>query len=205
MTINCPYCNKELELEGITFKKKVEAVLNIDYKPKTDTPVPALVLKADLGNKVIEAGNARARGTNKDINKLVFHSQGVPDDFGDAKAWSSISGWFTKRRETGKSSAHFFIDFSGNIYALVPIDAIAWHAGTEGNKNSIGVEVAGQTNRLKFTPAQEKAARELTLYLKSTIPTIKVVKTHADFGKPGCPFKDGSNNPFIKELNSLIA
>lgn len=200
MTINCPYCNKEIEIDKITFKKKVEQVLNIDDKPKTVD----IVLKGDLGNKVIDAGNARARGTNKDINKIVFHSQGVPDDFGDEKAWSSISGWFTSRRESGKSSAHFFINFNGDLYLMVPIDAIAWHAGSEGNKNSIGVEVAGQTNRLKFTPAQEKTARELTLYLKSKFDTIKVVKTHADFGKPGCPFKDGSNNPFIIELNKLI-
>ena len=200
MTINCPYCNKELEIIGITFKKKVESMLNIDDKPK----VVDIVFKADLGNKVIDAGNARARGTNKDINKIVFHSQGVPDDFGDEKAWSSISNWFTSRRESGKSSAHIFIDFSGNIYLMVPFDAIAYHAGSEGNKNSIGVEVAGSTNRTSFTPAQEKASRELTIWLKSRFDTIKVVKTHADFGKPGCPFKDGSKNPFIVELNKLI-
>lgn len=202
MGYNCPYCNKSIIISlnaKIELKKKETNMLNIDEnKPKE------IVFKADLGNKVIEAGNARARGTNKDINKIVFHSQGVPDDFGDEKAWSSISGWFTKRRESGRSSAHIFIDFSGNIYLMVPLDAIAWHAGTEGNKNSIGVEVAGQTNRIKFTPAQEKASRELTLWLKSKYDTIKTVNTHAEFGKPGCPFKDGSNNPFIKELNELI-
>lgn len=199
MTINCPYCKKELEIEGISFKKKVESVLDIDNKPKEE-----LNIKSDLGDKVIKAGNARARGTNLNIDKIVFHSQGVPDNFGDAKALSSIENWFTSSREHGKSSAHYFVNFNGDIHQLVPDDAVAYHAGTNGNKNSIGVEFAGSTNREHFTPEQEVSAKLLVQYLKSKHTTIKIVNTHADFGKPGCPFIDGSNNPFIKEMNKLL-
>lgn len=163
--------------------------------------LPKLIIKSTLGDRVITAGNARHRGTNRDIDKIVLHSQGVPDDFGDAKAWSSISNWFTKYRTTGKSSAHYFINFNGDIYITVPEDAVAFHAGPEGNKNSIGIEVAGSTGRVKFTPAQEIAVKALIADIR-TRHAIKKIYCHADFGKPGCPFKDGSGNPFIKELNS---
>jgi N-acetyl-anhydromuramyl-L-alanine amidase AmpD len=160
-----------------------------------------LMIKSSLGTQVIDAGNARARGTNKNIDKIVLHSQGVPDNFGDTKALSSIVNWFTSKRDSGRSSAHYFVNFNGDIHLLVPEDAVAWHAGTLGNKNSIGIEVAGSTNRLKFTAAQEEAIRKLVANIKSR-HNIKRVYTHADFGKPGCPFYDGSKNPFIKELNA---
>lgn len=164
---------------------------------------PKIIIKSTLGDRVIAAGNARARGSNKDIDKIVLHSQGVPDNFGDVKALSSISNWFTSPRATGKSSAHYFVNFNGDIHLLVPEDAIAYHAGSQGNKNSIGVEVAGATNRTKFTDAQVTAVRALIADIR-TRHNIKTINTHADFGKPGCPFKDGSANPFIKELNALL-
>lgn len=201
MTINCPYCNKEIEIK--LSRKEVTPMLNIDTDEPIVVPKFTLILKGDLGNKVIDAGNALARGTNKDINKIVFHSQGVPDDFGDVKAWSSISNWFTSRRDSGKSSAHYFINFNGDLYLMVPEDAIAYHAGTNGNKNSIGVECAGSTNRKHFTPAQEITSLALVADLKSRHP-IKTINTHAEFGKPGCPFIDGSKNPFIIKMNDYL-
>ena len=172
--MKCPHCNNDIVIDTITLKKAVTPVLKIDDKPKVE-----LVIKSDLGDKVIKAGNARARGTNLNIDKIVFHSQGVPDNFGDVKALSSICNWFTSSREHGKSSAHYFVNFNGDIHQLVPDDAVAYHAGTNGNKNSIGVD------------------------LKSKHP-VKIINTHTDFGKPGCPFIDGSNNPFIKEVNKLL-
>jgi len=161
---------------------------------------PKLIIKSTLGDRVILAGNARARGSNKDIDKIVLHSQGVPDNFGDVKALSSISNWFTSPRATGKSSAHYFVNFNGDVHLLVPEDAVAWHAGTNGNKNSIGIEVAGSTNRTKFTDAQEAAVIALIADIK-TRHNVKKICCHADFGKPGCPFKDGSANPFVIMLN----
>ena len=196
--MKCPHCNNDIVIDTITLKKAVTPVLNIDDKPKVE-----LVIKSDLGDKVIKAGNARARGTNLNIDKIVFHSQGVPDNFGDVKALSSICNWFTSSREHGKSSAHYFVNFNGDIHQLVPDDAVAYHAGTNGNKNSIGVEFAGSTNREHFTPEQEISGKLLVLYLKSKHP-VKIINTHTDFGKPGCPFIDGSNNPFIKEVNKLL-
>jgi len=200
--MKCPYCNNNIEVESISFRKAVQAMLHIDGNTPTK-PLP-ITIKSDLGDKVIKAGNARARGTNFNIDKIVFHSQGVPDNFGDIKALSSIQNWFTSSRENGKSSAHYFVNFNGDIHQLVPDDAVAYHAGTNGNKNSIGVEFAGSTNREHFTPEQEVSGKLLVLYLKSKHPTIKIVNTHTDFGKPGCPFIDGSNNPFIKEMNKLL-
>ncbi|HNQ19431.1 MAG TPA: peptidoglycan recognition family protein [Bacteroidales bacterium] len=163
-----------------------------------------LIIVSDLGNKVINAGNARERNTNINIDKIVLHSQGIPDDFGDKKALSSIQNWFTTYRSTGKSSAHYFINFNGDIHRLVPEDAIAYHAGTNGNRNSIGIEVAGSTNRLKFTDAQVASLKILINNIKERYK-IKWIYCHSDFGKPGCPFYDGSNNPLIKELNTNIS
>ena len=136
-------------------------------KCKAEIHIPKLIIKSDLKDKVIQAGNARARYTNTNIDKIVIHSQGVPDDFGDKKALSSIQNWFTQYRATGKSSAHYFINFNGDIHLLVPEDAIAYHAGTNGNKNSIGIEMAGNTYRTKFTDNQVASLKLLINDIKS--------------------------------------
>lgn len=165
--------------------------------------VDAIVIKSNLEDNVVKADNAKQRGTNINIDKIVIHSQGIPDTFGDKKALSSICNWFTKYREKGKSSAHYFINFNGDIHLLVPEDAIAYHAGSLGNKNSIGIEVAGSTYRTKFTDAQVASLKILINNIKTRYKINKIY-THSDFGKEGCPFKDGSNNPLIKELNASL-
>jgi N-acetyl-anhydromuramyl-L-alanine amidase AmpD len=172
-------------------------------KCKKEIIIPKLIIKSDLKDKVIKAGNARPRNTNLNINKIILHSQGIPDNFGDVKALSSIQNWFTSYREKGKSSAHYFINFNGDIHLLVPEDAIAYHAGSNGNRNSIGIEMAGSTNRLKFTDEQTRSIKILINDIK-TRHNIKNIFCHSDFGKPGCPFFDGSKNPLLKELNDLL-
>lgn len=75
-----------------------------------------------------------------------------------------------------KVSAHFAIDRDGNVYNLVGMNDVAWHAGKSQmpdgksyrnscNEFSIGIELFGG-KWIDFTDAQYDALVELTKYIK---------------------------------------
>lgn len=84
-------------------------------------------------------------------------------------------------------SAHFLIDESGLVYALVPEEMRAWHAGagswgavTDVNSHSIGIELAN-TGRRPFAEPQICALEELLFQVikRWHIPRERVIG-HAD-------------------------
>jgi N-acetylmuramoyl-L-alanine amidase len=90
-----------------------------------------------------------------------------------------------------KVSAHYVIDEDGTVYAVVPEDAVAWHAGVscwEGkigmNQRSIGIELVnpGHENGYRdFPQAQMDAAIELAKGVLDRHPIPKrQVLAHSD-------------------------
>lgn len=102
------------------------------------------------------------------------------------------------------SSAHFFVDFNGDVYQSVELCNSAWHCGSKTgykhpkcrNTNSIGIELCCRTtgDRTKddknwyFEDATVKSAIELTkeLMAKYKIPADHVVR-HFDVTGKICP------------------
>ena len=138
---NCPYCNKEIEIDKITFKKKVEQVLNIDDKPKEFNGFSPLIDFDD--SKGIVHFNDR---NGAKIDKIVIHSTGSEKADRD-----SVVSWF--RDKSSKVSAHYLITNAGKICGLVLEKFRAWHA-TSANSNSIGIEVSGECGLKQYKEAQ---------------------------------------------------
>lgn len=180
MTINCPFCNKELEIEGISFKKKVESVLNIDDKPKEFNGFSPLIDFDD--SKGIVHFNDR---NGAKIDKIVIHSTGSEKADRD-----SVVSWF--RDKSSKVSAHYLITNAGKICGLVREDKRAWHA-TTANSSSIGIEVAGACGLRKYKDAQLLPLAKLIKDIRSRYGDIPII-THADVD----PVRKG-DDPFMKE------
>ncbi len=88
---------------------------------------------------------------------------------------------------TAEVSAHYLIDYDGTIWALVPEDLRAWHAGAgawggagDVNSRSVGIELAN-TGAEPFGAAQMAALEELLaeVMVRWTIPPQGVI-AHSD-------------------------
>ena len=90
-----------------------------------------------------------------------------------------------------KVSAHYCIDEDGSVYALVPEDARAWHAGaalwmgaSDINARSIGIELVNPGHEFgyrAFPPAQMAALKILALDIVARHPiTAQRVLGHSD-------------------------
>lgn len=101
------------------------------------------------------------------------------------------------------ASAHYFVDFNGDIYQSVEDKDIAWHCGSKTyrhpacrNSNSLGIEMCCKTTgspqradeKWYFEDATVKATVELTkeLMKKYNIPANNVVR-HYDVTGKCCP------------------
>lgn len=138
-------------------------------------------------------------GTIDRIKYIVIHYVGAT---GSAKA--NCNYYKTANRN---ASAHYFVDFNGDIYQSVEDKDIAWHCGAKTylhpdcrNANSIGIEMCvrckgKQTADSKdwyFEKATVDSAIELTKYLmeKYHISEDRVIR-HYDVTGKICP------NPYV--------
>jgi len=95
------------------------------------------------------------------------------------------------RDPAAKVSAHYLVDEAGRIYALVPEERRAWHAGksfwrgaADINNLSIGLEIANPGHEFGYTPfpdVQIAAAIDLLTDIRSrwTIPDARILG-HSD-------------------------
>jgi N-acetylmuramoyl-L-alanine amidase len=125
--------------------------------------------------------NHDARGGTP-IDILVLHYTGMPS--GEA-ALARLCD------PTAKVSAHYMIDEDGTIYALVPEEMRAWHAGVsywagacDINARSIGIELVNPGHEFGYRPfpqAQIAALTELarTILTGHPIPAWRVLG-HSD-------------------------
>jgi len=124
--------------------------------------------------------NFDARAAPPDM--IVLHYTGMPTGEG---ALARL------RDPEAKVSAHYMVEEDGRVFALVPEERRAWHAGrsfwkgvTDVNAASIGVEIVNPGHEFGYRPfpdAQIAAVIELLSDVRSrwTIPDARIVG-HAD-------------------------
>jgi N-acetylmuramoyl-L-alanine amidase len=116
------------------------------------------------------------------VEFLVLHYTGMPD------AQAAIA---LLRAPEAKVSAHYVVDEDGTIYALVPEDKRAWHAGISSwrgrralNGASVGVEIVNPGHEWGYRPfpaAQMEAVRALCLGILTRHPIpARHVLAHSD-------------------------
>lgn len=121
---------------------------------------------------------------------LVVHYTAVPGDTAEN------NGRYFARADTGKTSAHYFVD-EHKIVRSVPEEYVAYHCGGSyyyhpecRNANSIGVEICtkGGPGNYFFDPAALENAKWLLRQLmeKYDIPADRVVR-HWDVTHKVCP------------------
>jgi AmpD protein len=106
-------------------------------------------------------------GVERDIRSVVWHSMECSMD-------QALERW---NDPTASASAHLAILRDGSVVLTVPLDNIAWHAGTDAsigrtafwqrtniNPFSVGIELEGFA-ATGFTPRQVRAARRVADWL----------------------------------------
>lgn len=132
----------------------------------------------------------------KPVEYIVVHYTGVAGDRAEN------NGRYFAGNDTGKTSAHYFVDET-EVIQSVPEDRVAYHCGGKvyyhdecRNSNSIGVEICtkGNGKRFWFHEGALKNARELIRHLmeKYNVPVERVIR-HYDVTHKLCPM------PFVGE------
>jgi N-acetylmuramoyl-L-alanine amidase len=116
------------------------------------------------------------------IDILLFHYTGMPTS---AEALTRL------RNPAAKVSCHYLVDENGDLYALVPEEKRAWHAGasywageSDINSRSIGIEIVNPGHEFgyrDFPDVQIAAVEELSLGIlgRHPIPPGRVLG-HSD-------------------------
>jgi hypothetical protein len=107
--------------------------------------------------------------------------------------------------KTREASAHFDVDGQGNVGQYVRVNEYAWHAGnTEGNKSSIGIEMANATLAPDWLVADVtwREAARLGGWLFARVigaePTRETVHVHHDWKSTACA------GPFIDKIREQL-
>jgi len=106
------------------------------------------------------------------------------------------NGRYFSRNDTGKTSAHYFVD-EKQVVASVPEDAVAWHCGGAvyrhphcRNSNSIGVELCSvrENGVYRFRPETVERAAKLAALLmdRYELPPERLLR-HYDVTGKCCP------------------
>jgi hypothetical protein len=107
--------------------------------------------------------------------------------------------------KTREASAHFDVDGQGNLGQYAGVNMYAWHAGnTQGNKESIGIEMADATlapNWLIADVTWQEAARLggwLFARVIGIAPTRETVHVHHDWKSTACA------GPYIDKIREQL-
>lgn len=84
----------------------------------------------------VPADNSNFSNLTNDIRYIVIHNTGTVED-------STTADLYHRKllRGSSDSSWHYTVDNSGTIYHSVPDEYAAWHAGSNENYSSIGIEL----------------------------------------------------------------
>lgn len=118
------------------------------------------------------------------VDMLVMHYTGMPDAAGAIAV-------LTDGNRTPRVSAHYTLDEDGTVYAHVPEDKRAWHAGIswwrgrdDVNSRSIGIEIVNPGHEWGYRAFPEAQIQALIALARSilarhAIPPVNVVG-HSD-------------------------
>lgn len=113
--------------------------------------------------------------------------------------------------KTREASAHFDVDGNGSVGQYAGVNMYAWHAGnTQGNKESIGIEMANSTLAPSWQVAEVtwKEAARLSGWLHARVigvrPSRATCHIHHDWKSTLCagPFIDSILNQMIAEAQA---
>jgi AmpD protein len=136
-------------------------------------------------------------GWKKDPKMIVIHWV----------AGSFASAVLTFNKGLRKASAHFVINFDGEIVQMVSLKNRAWHAGTSYtekfggscNEYSIGIELAGPPSFIhleNWDNRQIEACRQLIIDIVTEVPTIEYITDHSTISpKRKIDVKAGTGKP----------
>lgn len=129
--------------------------------------------------------NARPHG---EVSLVVLHADAAPNE-------EATLSWIAS--PVSKVSYHTYIGRRGEIWAMVPVEKRAWHAGVsefEGRENvndfSVGLCFANRQDGVeRFTDAQYTAGALYLSSLVSAYPSLAMynhyrVTTHQDCARP---------------------
>ena len=104
-----------------------------------------------------------------------------------------IRRWHVEERGWSDCGYHAVVHRSGEIGYARPVDRSGAHC-RGNNKTTIGVSLVGGRGGCaddefldNFTPAQEKALRDLIAEYKAKFPTIEKVTGHNSYATKACP------------------
>ena len=149
--------------------------------------------------KIVErpSPNFNERQNNGPVDILVLHYTGMPDAESAMKLLTTVEG---------KVSSHYTVDEDGTVYAHVPENLRAWHAGISSwggvsdiNSRSIGIEIVNPGHEWgyrPFVPAQIAAVTALCNGILKRWPILPArVLAHSDIA-PGRKIDPGELFPW---------
>jgi N-acetylmuramoyl-L-alanine amidase len=149
------------------FKKKV-----VEKKEET---------KMKLTENLLPIGPDRP-GTKMSPSSITIHwigpySSQTPD---------VVRSWWMNP-SSGQASAHFIVK-DKDVMQCIPIDEVAWHAGTpKGNYYSVGIETIPKNTAGEFSEDTILTLKEVCNLIKTKFPEINQVVRHYDWTQKDCP------------------
>lgn len=141
--------------------------------------------KLKIEDRFIPAGASNRPGTDLTLTHITVHNTQNPDKGSDALAHARYL--LGKDAQKRKVSWHYTVD-SERVVKHLPTSEAGWHAGNNGNRVSIGVEICENEDGDQEA-ANERAALLCAVLMHALkIPTARVV-THQRWTGKRCPHK----------------
>ena len=133
----------------------------------------------NIQKQLLKSGHRLRPGGSFKVLSLTIHSTGNPHSTAQNER-----AWLDNPSNSRDASWHYVVG-EGVVIQAIPDSEEAWHAGNkEGNRNSIGIEIVENGNRLKVLDTAAAFAAEK---LKEYGLEIAAVKKHFDWTGKNCP------------------
>lgn len=132
--------------------------------------------------------NCKIKRKYTDIKAIVLHYTGGTKD--TAK---NEGDFFSKPCEDYPRSAHFFVDYEGNIVRSLNINRVAWSVGTPSkgviynNDNTVSIELCGIADK-DISDKQLKALKYLIKRIIKYTGPVAIIR-HYDINGKQCPLR----------------